>query len=278
MLKSILIGLDGSPQTPSTLELAIEWARRHDALLVGLGIVDAPGIAQAKRVLLGGPPYADPIYFREHTADARRQVEQFLERFALRCGEAGVACKVLEETGAPCEQIVIEAQRYDLILLSQQSRFHFETRGQDDDTLARVLKHSPRPVVVVPETRGEGQAVVIAYDGSLQASRALSAFEALGLHESREVHVVSIDADRREAARRSERAVDFLWSHGTKATAHHLERAGHAGETILEQVEELKAGLLVMGAYGQPALREFFLGSVTRTLLQRSPVPVFLFH
>ena len=40
----------------------------------------------------------------------------------------------------------------------------------------------------------------------------------------------------------------------------------------------LKAGLLVMGAYGQPVLREFFLGSVTRTILEESPVPLFLYH
>jgi nucleotide-binding universal stress UspA family protein len=278
MLRSILVGLDGSPQTAFTLELGIEWARRHDALLVGIGVIDEPGIAKAKPVLLGGPPYADPIFFREHVADARRQVEQFLERFALRCVEAGVACKVLENAGSPCEQIVIEAQRYDLILLSQRTRFHFETLEQDDDTLDRVLKHSPRPVVVAPETWGEGRSVVVAYDGSLQASRALSAFQGLGLHESREVHVLSMHAERREAARHAERAVDFLWTHEIKATAHHLQCLGHAGEMLLKQVEQLEAGLVVMGAYGQATLREFVLGSVTRTLLQRCPVPLFLFH
>ena len=47
---------------------------------------------------------------------------------------------------------------------------------------------------------------------------------------------------------------------------------------ILEQIGRLNAGLLVMGAYGQPVLREFFLGSVTRTLLQETPVPLLLFH
>ena len=49
-------------------------------------------------------------------------------------------------------------------------------------------------------------------------------------------------------------------------------------EVILEQIGRLNAGLLVMGAYGQPVLREFFLGSVTRTVLQECRVPLFLFH
>jgi nucleotide-binding universal stress UspA family protein len=33
-----------------------------------------------------------------------------------------------------------------------------------------------------------------------------------------------------------------------------------------------------MGAYGQPVLREFFLGSTTRTMLEKSPVPTLLYH
>ena len=40
----------------------------------------------------------------------------------------------------------------------------------------------------------------------------------------------------------------------------------------------LDAGMLVMGAYGQSVLREFFLGSVTRMILQECRVPVFCFH
>jgi nucleotide-binding universal stress UspA family protein len=35
--------------------------------------------------------------------------------------------------------------------------------------------------------------------------------------------------------------------------------------------------MLVMGACGQPRFREFFVGSVTRTILEQNPIPVFLF-
>ena len=50
------------------------------------------------------------------------------------------------------------------------------------------------------------------------------------------------------------------------------------GEAILDQARQLDAQLLVMGAYGQPTLREFFLGSVTRTALRKSTIPLFLYH
>jgi nucleotide-binding universal stress UspA family protein len=66
----------------------------------------------------------------------------------------------------------------------------------------------------------------------------------------------------------------------TKAMRHESQRAqsSQVDETILAQARQLNAGLVVMGAYGQPTIREFFLGSVTRSLLQSSPLPLFLYH
>ena len=51
-----------------------------------------------------------------------------------------------------------------------------------------------------------------------------------------------------------------------------------AAGVILDQVRRLNADLLVMGTYGQPIFREFFIGSVTATILKESHVPVFCFH
>ena len=47
---------------------------------------------------------------------------------------------------------------------------------------------------------------------------------------------------------------------------------------MLKQLEQLDAGLLAMGAYGQSSIKEFLFGSVTRTLLGEANVPVFLYH
>ena len=151
MLRSILVGLDGSDYSRSAIDVGIDLARKTGALLVGLGVVDEPTIREAEpRLIGGGVPYAEPVLYRERIANARREVELFLSQFSLRCAEAGVACKVLEEVGTPHEQIELQAQRYDLILLGQQTRFHFETQEGYDDTVRRVLKNSPRPVIAVP--------------------------------------------------------------------------------------------------------------------------------
>jgi nucleotide-binding universal stress UspA family protein len=53
---------------------------------------------------------------------------------------------------------------------------------------------------------------------------------------------------------------------------------GRVGEQILGEAARISAGLLVMGALGQGAVRELLLGSVTRHVLQKLSLPVLLDH
>ena len=49
-------------------------------------------------------------------------------------------------------------------------------------------------------------------------------------------------------------------------------------EMVLEQAEQLDAGYIVMGGYGHSPLTERLIGGMTRNLLSKSPVPLFLAH
>jgi nucleotide-binding universal stress UspA family protein len=282
MLRSILIGIDTAGSSDAAQRLGIRWARRSGATLVGLGIVDEPGIrAMEPAWPVGGKPGVDPVYYMGYDARLSKidaDVTELLARFAARCDEVGVPHAELKAVGSPQEKIEQEAQWCDVILLARRSRFRcIAGDDEEDETLKKVLRDSPRPVVVVPQTTREEGPIVIAYDGSLQAARALAAFEATGLGQAGEVHIISVGATAREAAEHAGRASQYLSRHKIEPVAHALSSSEPA-DVILDQVFRLKAGLLVMGAYGQPVLREFFLGSVTRKLFEESPVPLFLFH
>ncbi len=279
MLKSLLIGLDGSDDSRPVLELGLRWAKRFDALAVGIAVVDEPGILTSAAVRFAGGHHW-------HTADAaaprlshsRHRVKQTLEQFVRRCGDASVTCRTLEDVGSPYIQILMEAQRFDLVLLGLETHFDYGHEGKPDETLSKVLRDSSRPVVAVPKALGGDESVVVAYDGSLQASRTLYAFESSGLGRSQNVHVVSVALDTRDAAAIADRAVGFLRLHEIEATSEPVGSPSPVAELILDKARDFKAGLLVMGAYGQPVLREFFLGSVTRSVLKESTVPVFCYH
>jgi len=273
----MVVGLDGSAYSAAAVELGIRWAQHAGAVLIGLGIIDAPTICKPQPMPIGGSAYKA---HRDATllADAGHKVEQFLEGFSQRCAEAGVTYHILQDTGLPAAHILLEAQHYDLLMLGQHTFFHFETQDTPDDTLAVVVKQSPCPVVAVLATLPEGRAVVVAYDGSAPATRALHMFQALGLDSAYDVHVVCVDAQQARATHCVARARAFLHEHNVVAQAHALATSASPAHALVQYVHQVQAGLLVMGSSGRSSLREFFGGSVTRTMLRDSPVPLFVYH
>jgi nucleotide-binding universal stress UspA family protein len=274
MLKSILVGLDGSNFSRAALDLGIEWAQTFDAVLVGLGVVDEPSIRAHEPIPIGGSVHK--IRRDEHrTAVAHSQVEQLLDEFTSRCTDEGVSCKALENVGMPFREILRESHRYDLVLLGHETHFHSETAGRTDETLWRVLRRESRPIVIAPPESKSGSSVVLAYDESPQADRAMQAFQASGLDLGQEVFVLCVGSAEEEAKCRSDEAVEFLQSHGIHATPCVRKPQGRPGRMILEEVERQSARMLVMGVSKHSTLRDLLLGGVTKTVLRESPVPVF---
>ncbi len=54
----------------------------------------------------------------------------------------------------------------------------------------------------------------------------------------------------------------------------HLLKQGIAGDIILEYAREKSAGYIVMGSHGRSNMYDVFVGSLTKELTRRSPVPV----
>ena len=74
MLRSILIGLDGSRDGESAVELALSWAKAHDALAVGVSIVDETGILVAEQAMVGAGAQEGRFQARENVDGAGREL------------------------------------------------------------------------------------------------------------------------------------------------------------------------------------------------------------
>jgi nucleotide-binding universal stress UspA family protein len=205
---------------------------------------------------------------------ARELTSAALEKLAARAQAAHVAYHLVGTEEHPEQELLVAAQRYDVILISQWPQL--EKNNEPDPLLTQLLQHSPRPVIAVPKQLPSGDAVVIAYDGSLQATRTLQMFALLWKPASR-VHIVCVQAKVEDAQRHAETAREFLKWHSIEATVHAV--AGPSPHKVLQDaVKQHQAGLMVMGAYGKPSWREFFFGTVTKHLLTESEVPLFLYH
>lgn len=276
MLKSLLVLLNDARSAYQAFDLARGWASSHEALCVGLSVLDIESLCGDEPVPMAGMSEKEQKN-QKILEDARSRLEHVRDRFRSLCTQSNVTSQTLDEEGRPADVIAREAQRCDLVLVDCP-RSHTVLGGLSSDQLVGVVKHCPRPLIVVPDHPTTQTDVVVAYDGSLQAARAVQAFAQSGLAADRQVRVVGAAEHYVTATRRVDRAVDFLKRHKIVAEAVPMVTEEDPAAVLLNHLALYPTGLLVMGTFGQNFLREVLFGSVTRRLLDHCSVPIFLYH
>jgi len=275
VLRSILVALDGSPWSEAATTLALDWADRFDARVLGLGVLDEPTIQRGEPVPMGAYEYKKHRDERR-LEDAHRRVLAFLDDFRARAAAAGLTAIALEDIGDPAERILREAHRCDVVVLGRETHFHFETQDRADATLAQVIRMSPRPIVVVPRSLPEGGGVVVAYGGGREAARTLQTFQLLGLAAGQDVAIVTVHRDGAQAEAIANLAGEFLAAHGTPHQRCPIASDDSPAEVLLGELGRRRPGLLVMGAHAHHPLRDLFATSVTRAVLAECTIPTFV--
>jgi nucleotide-binding universal stress UspA family protein len=277
MIKEILVCLEASPSSDAATRLAIEIARERGATLVGLAIVDEPDIRAGAATGIGGASFK---HERDEAlvADARKQAGEWLGLFERRCGGANVRARTLEIVGRPAESILAETETRDLIVMGRDANFRFETEREDPQTREAVLHRTTRPMLLVPESaeRPLGKKVVVAYDGSAAAKRAIESFAKSGLAEQREVLVATVDDDGERAFELASRAVALLGDLAVAATPHNIVSTLANTDALQEFATKAGAAMIVMGSFAHSRLKQLFRGSVTRGLVEKTTIPLYL--
>lgn len=271
-MKSLLLHVRSDRGLESRLQVALDVAR---AVKGHLSCIHATPMSQYVSMDLAGGTFVLPEVLdavREDEARDRRAIESRLARedvpwiWASRDGEA--------------HHVIAAASRLaDLIVVSLPP----VTAHNPDDPLplAGALAIESRcPVLAVPMgTKGldlTGRALV-AWDGSLEAGRALRAAMPLLKAGGGEVHVVTVEEPKGDLP--ALEAAHYCARHGLSAEMHQWPRKGRSvEEALLAARDELEASWIIMGAYGHSRLRELVFGGVTRHLLSETPVPLLLVH
>lgn len=250
MLKKILVCLDGSASADAATRTAIELARAHKARLVGLAIADEPDIRDR------------------------------LALFERRCREAAVPARALKAEERPADDILREMDAHDLTVFGKDANFRFEPEADAAQTRETLLHRATGPVLVVPDTADPklGAVVLIAYDGSHAAKRALNSFAANRLAKAREIHVATVDDNGVRARELTNRAVEMLAALRIEAHPHNVVSALSNVDALFVLANKLGAGLMVMGAFAHARLKQLFSGSATRGLLEKATMPLYLQH
>jgi nucleotide-binding universal stress UspA family protein len=183
--------------------------------------------------------------------------------------------------GGESEDLLALLRTADLVIYGQAAadwRLPSGFRPED------VIVGGGRPVLVVPYAghfAAIGRRVLVAWDGTREASRALH--EALPLMGQAET-VMVLTVAAREAAVDVEResldgVVRHLQRHAIAArTEEAVGRDLPIADLLLSRASDLGADLLVAGAYHHSQFREALLGGVSRDLLDHMTLPVLMAH
>lgn len=280
MGRRVVVGLDGSDYAENAVRIATQAAVTFDATLVGVAVVDKPGIeASACGAGIGAYEYARQVR-EQRLSDAHDRVRGHLDNFEKVCGEAGVRCEVAYADAVPFQAIVDEARTADLILIGMRTYFHPETCEGPGDTLRRLLEVGVCPVLAVPKEADLPERAVVAYDGSVQAARALRTYITLASSNpaARSITLLQVgegtDEDEQVQLDNARKYVE-----GWGFSVDEVVREGRASTVIEEVAADQSPCVVVMGAYGRRGMmKKLFFGSTADSLIKKERFPLFVYH
>ncbi len=274
MIRRILVPVDPSEYTRAAVAMACELAKKHNAEVTAIGIVDKPGIERSE----GGAPIG-AIYYAEkaieHKVDeARRVIMGLFDEFRKTCDEAGVPHRETEKVGDPEKLLMAESRYHDLLIVGLRSSLHFATEEHPEKNLDELLDATITPILAVPVELSELHHVLVAYDGSLPAARSLQRFAHLAVVPNLAITVLSVQDDEDEARELVTRAEEYLRVYGAKNVTT-VYRKGDVIDTVENEFID-KVDTVVLGVHSRLPLVDFVVGSLTKHVIHRGDRAVFL--
>lgn len=283
-IRKILVSVDGTPAARPVLETAFAVGRHLAAHVEALHVRPDPRDAIP---LVGegmsGAMIEELITITEEegasrAATARAMFDELREAAAVpKASEpspTGLSAAWREETGREDETTVRRGRLADLVVVGRPTA---QAEASSPLTFNAALFESGRPVLVAPmqATPSIGRTVAIAWSGSAEASRAVTA--ALPFVKKADASVILSIATDNTAGTAGAELADYLAWHGVDAGRHTVAGdGGSVGEALLKACAGVD--LLVMGAYTHSRLRQLILGGTTRHVLERATMPLLMAH
>ncbi len=145
-------------------------------------------------------------------------------------------------------------------------------------TANELIVRSGKPVFAVPADirQVDFRSALVAWDGSDAATAALQAAVPL-LRTAAQVTLVEVGDG--SVAVPAEEAAQYLSRHDVHPVIRRIDGGRRAAaDALLQEASSGAFGYLVMGGYGHARWVESVFGGMTRAMLTRSPIPLFLAH
>ncbi len=271
MMDSILVATDGSEAALAAEKAGVILASRTGARLAGLSVVEERISEGMRRNHLGVPlpPLEAVESFLKQRADAA------CRRLVAAAREAGAEAVCETARGAPDDLIAERGQVADLLVLGRDGEHRDFRTALIGSTVDAVLRKTGRSALVVPSGAQISGPLVLAFDGSPGSKLATQLAVELGGRLSQPICIFVDSKDKGRAVARFGEARRLLGAQAAQAREI-SSTLGRPDVKIVDAAREVRAGLIIMGAFGRSRINEYFLGSNSAAVIRTSATAVLL--
>jgi nucleotide-binding universal stress UspA family protein len=143
--------------------------------------------------------------------------------------------------------------------------------GRQIESIIRALH---KPVLIVNKHFSRPSRLLLAYDGSDAAKKALNWLTSSPLYKQMVCHLIYVCNDEAAGKNVLSEALERLDTVGIQA--HSKVLSGDVASQLLDYQQSHDIDLIVMGCFGHSRLREIFLGSFTLKMIANAQIPLLL--
>lgn len=274
--KTIVVVIRGEEDGNRVMNAITPFVIANEAHLIGVH-AETSALAYMPVAGIGAATYDEAII------EANRERMEALEAwFNDYCEKQGISHEFRgfeNYMGDSAVSAISSAYSCDLIVAQQ---FDPSSPGDSANDLETLIFETGRPVLLIPYTCAkpmEFNKVLVAWKDSKETTRAV--FDSLPfLKQAKSVEIFVVDGEEdaeKSAMMNAAEIAASLDRHGIAVNIRNEKSSGIPVSAVVENRQsDIKADLLVMGAYSRPRIAEKIFGGMTYTILNSMISPVLL--
>ena len=271
MFTRLLVGLDGSPGSAAALTAAIDLGRRFSSTIVLAAVTDLRALEAAlpETGWLEGPPILSGL--PDLQAALAERADRLVVDAEAQVRAAGLTVETVRTSGLVADELVALAGETEAVVVGRRGVAH-PAPGELGAEATRLLRRSPKPVLLAGERPSAYQHPLVCYDGGETSAAALTLAARYATSAQVRVDVAHVTSDVEDGDALLAKAGAYLSELGVDHVTHRLR--GDVADVVAGHATRSGADLLLVGAHGGRRRRSWGVGSHAEAIARVTELPV----
>ncbi len=281
-MKKILVPTDYSEQAKYALDFAYQIARKSNAEIYLLNVIDYPGLSTAwsgGMNVIGGaePPFdtMDENFINNLTDRSKEEMRSMVEKL----NEHDVSIHEMVEIGNPYFVITekIENEKINLVIMGSKGASGLEEVLIGSNT-EKVVRHAKCPVITIKQKRDFNKIHKIALASNFEGDQSHVVEELQKLQHifNAEFHLVKINTPNNfESTRKIMKQMqEFVAAHHIRNFTLNIYNDYMEEDGIIYFAQDIDADMIAMATHGRTGVMHLLSGSIAEDVVNHAKRPV----